>query len=597
MSEYDIMYTNNVAHKGDQMRLNISNRKSGRTYLSIEKRYRDKETKKSTGTTIKSLGYLDELKKEFPDPIAHFKAVAEQMTADENAQKKVSITVDMNERLPEKAEGLKNLGYAVPMKVYHELCIHKFLRAMMAKKNFKFNTNSIMILLVMSRLLYPGSKKKAFEEKTTFFERFDFELADVYRVLDHYNEISEELQRFLYDHVRQKYGSDTSIVYYDVTNYYFEISQQDEKRKYGKAKQNRKKPIIQMGLAMDSSGVPMHYELFPGNKLDKETFRSVIGEVRKNYDTGRIIVVADMGIITGDNIYYLVGEKPEKPRNGYVFSFSVRGGTKAFKEYVLNPSGYIDSKGNPAANDADFMVKSRLIRREINVTMESGRTQNTKHVYEKQVVFWSKKYFLKSRAERAEVISKAEALVDNPRKYNKATSYGAAGYVNNLEFDKKTGEIIVKHLTINYDKIKEEEKYDGYYAIVTSEHEMSNDKIIETYHGLWEIEETFKITKSNLETRPVYVREYEHINAHFLTCFIALTILRIIQKKTGGKYSAETVIENLKQIVCMSEHENMYLFGHRNEITDALGDAFGIDFTRKRLRLADIKKILGDVKK
>lgn len=579
------------------MNLNISKRKNGRTYLSIEKRYRNKTTKKSTGTTIQSLGYLDELVKEFPDPITHFKEVAKQMTAEDNTRRKVSFTIDMDECLSEKAEGTKNFGYALPMKVYHELDLQEFFKTRMAKEAFKFNTNSIMLLLVMSRLLYPGSKKKAFDNKSKFFERFDFELADVYRALTHYDKISEDLQRFLYDRIRQKYGSDTSIVYYDVTNYYFEISEQDEIRKFGKSKQNRKKPIIQMGLAMDASGVPIHYELFPGNKLDKETFRSVIGEVRKNYDTGRIIVVADMGIITGDNIYYLVGDKPEKPRNGYVFSFSVRGGSKVFKEYVLNPSDYIDSKGNPVTDDTDFMIKSRRIRREINVTMVSGKKQNTKHVYEKQVVFWSKKYFLKARAERAEVIAKAMALVENPEKYSKATAYGAAAYVDNLEFDKETGEIIVKQLTINYDKIKEEEKYDGYYSIVTSEHEMSNDEIIDTYRGLWEIEETFKITKSNLETRPVYVNDYEHINAHFLTCFIALAILRIIQKKTGGKYSSETIIENLKQIECMNEHENIYLFGHRNEITDELGNAFGIDFTRNRLRLADIKKILGDVKK
>lgn len=579
------------------MNLNVSNRKNGRTYLSIEKKYRDKATKKITGTTIQSLGYLDELMKDFPDPIAHFKAVVKQMTAEDRARRKASISIDMDEQLPEKAEGMKNLGYAIPLKVYHELGLHEFLRTKVAKEGFKFNTNSIMILLAMSRLLYPGPKKEAFDHKSKFFERFDFKLPDVYRALTHYDGISEDLQRFMYDRIRQKYGSDTSIVYYDVTNYYFEISEQDEHRRFGKAKQNRKKPIIQMGLAMDANGVPIHYELFPGNKLDKETFRSVIGEVRRNYNTGRIIVVADMGIITGDNINYLVGNKPEKPQNGYVFSFSVRGGAKAFKEYVLNPSGYIDNKGNPANADTDFMIKSRRIRREINVTLESGRTQNTKHVYEKQVVFWSKKYFLKARAERAEVIAKAEALVEDPKKYTKATSYGAAAYVDNLEFDKETGEIIAKRLTVNYDKVKEEEKYDGYYAIVTSEHEMSNDEIISTYRGLWEIEETFKITKSNLETRPVYVSEYEHINAHFLICFIALAILRIIQKMTGGKHSAETIIKNLKQIECMNEHENIYLFGHRNEITDELGNAFGIDLTRKRLRLADIKKILGDVKK
>lgn len=579
------------------MRLNVSKRKNGRTYLSIEKRYRDKVTKKSTGTTIQSLGYLDELEKKFPDPIAHFKTVAKRMTEEESKRRKVSVGIDMDECLPEEAEGMKNFGYAVLMKIYHELGLQKSLKTMMDREGFKFNTNSIMLLLVISRLLYPGSKKNAFDNKARFFERFSFELADVYRALSHYDKISEDLQRLMYGQIRQKYGSDTSIVYYDVTNYYFEISKQDENRRYGKAKQNRKKPIIQMGLAMDADGVPIHYELFPGNRLDKETFRSVIGEVRRNYDTGRIIVVADMGIITGDNIHYLVGEKPEKPRNGYVFSFSIRGGTKAFKEYVLDPSGYIDSKGMPPDDNADFMIKNRLIRREINVTMVSGRTQGTQHVYEKQIIFWSKKYFLKARAERAEVIAKAEDLVEDPKKYSKATAYGAAAYVDNLEFDKETGEIIARRLCVNYEKIKEEEMYDGYYAIVTSEHDMSNEEIIDTYRGLWEIEETFKITKSNLEARPVYVSEYEHINAHFLTCFIALAILRIIQKKTGKKYSAETIIENLKQIECMNEHENIYLFGHRNEITDEIGDAFGIDFTRKRLRLADIKKILGDVKK
>lgn len=579
------------------MRLNVSKRKNGRTYLSIEKRYRDKITKKSTGTTIKSLGYLDELEKKIPDPISHFKALAKQMTDEETKRRKVSIDIDMDECLPENAQGTKNLGYAVIMKIYHELGLHNFLKTMKAKQNFKYNTNSIMLLLVISRLLFPGSKKKAYDNKHRFFERFAFSLPNVYRALSHYDKISEEMQRFLYGQIRQKYGSDTSIVYYDVTNYYFEISQQDENRRYGKSKQNRKKPIIQMGLAMDADGIPIHYELFPGNKLDKETFRSVIGEVRRNYDTGRIIVVADMGIITGDNIYYLVGDKPEKPRNGYVFSFSVRGGAKVFKDYVLDPLGYVDINGNIPDKDTTFKIKSRMIQRDINVTMVSGKTQKTKFVYEKQVIFWSKKYFQKARAERAEIIAKAEALVEDPKKYTKATSYGAAAYVENLEFDKSTGEIIDKHLSIDYVKIEEEQKYDGYYAIVTSELGMKTSEIVDTYRGLWEIEETFKITKSDLEARPVYVSEYEHINAHFLTCFISLAILRIIQKKTGKKYSADTIIENLKQIECISEHENLYLFGYRNEITDELGQAFGIDFTKKRLRLADIKKLLAEVKK
>jgi hypothetical protein len=188
-------------------------------------------------------------------------------------------------------------------------------------------------------------------------------------------------------------------------------------------------PVVQAGgprsfIAVLFFSIPftLHYELFPGNKLDKETFRSIIGEVRKNYGTGRIVVVADMGVITGDNIYYLTGGKN---RNGYVFSFSIRGGTEAFKDYVLDQAGYVGSHGKPATEDDEFKIKSRRIAREINVTMRSGKTAK-KIVYEKQVVFWAKKYADKARAERGELVKKAMALIADPQKYSRATSYGAA---------------------------------------------------------------------------------------------------------------------------------------------------------------------------
>lgn len=580
------------------MNLNISKRKNNRIYLYIKKSYRDPITRKPRKKIIKSLGYLDELEKEFSDPINHFKEVARKMTEEENNTKHVQLQIDMDERLSEESNGTKNLGYAVPLSVYHNLGIDVFLRNRARSESFQFNPNSIMTLLAISRLLSPGSKKKDYESKDRYFERFNFSLDDVYRALTYFDKISSEFQQFMYESVRAKYGTDTSVIYYDVTNYYFEVSKQDDLRRYGKAKQNRKKPIVQMGLAMDKEGIPIHYELFPGNRLDKQTFRSVIGEVRKKYGTGRVIVVADMGIITGDNIYYLTGNKSEKPQNGYVFSFSVRGGSKTFQNYVLDESGYKDNSGNPVKDDTEFKIKSRVTYRDINVTMANGKT-DTKTIYEKQVVFWSRKYFQKARAERAEVLAKAEALIADPKKFNKATSYGAAAYINNLEYDKQTGEILEtgKSLNLNVKKIEDEEKFDGYYSIVTSELNMETNEIIDTYRGLWEIEETFKITKSDLESRPVYVRDEEHINAHFLTCFIALTILRLIQKKTNREYSSEKIIECLNKIECMHEYENLYLFNYRDKISDALGAAFGIDFTKKRLQLTEIKKILGDAKK
>ncbi len=574
------------------------NKNTGRTYLSIAKKFRNPKTGTSTDRNVKSLGYLDLLEKEYDDPIAHFKELALRMTEEEELEKKVTLTFSMDEKLSTDTDNCNNFGYAAILKIYHELELHRLLNNKSRHKNFKYNTNSIMILLVISRLLSPGSKKKAFEEKTKYFERFNFSLMDVYRSLSHFNDISLELQRYLHFQISEKYGRSTKVIYYDVTNYYFEIDKADDFRKLGLSKEKRRSPIVQMGLAIDENGIPLHYRLYPGNTVDKETFRPAIGEIRRNYDTGKVIVVADMGIITGDNIYYLLGGEKGNNLNGYIFSFSVRGATKDFKEYVLSDSEYVDKNGKLANSDVDFKIKHRVIAREINVTLQSGRKVR-KVVYEKQVVFWNNKYALKAKADREEVLKKAYALVKDPKKYTKATSYGAAKYVKNLEFDKKSGKYVESKgkPVLDKKKVSEDEKYDGYYAIVTSELDMPCDEIISTYRGLWEIEETFKITKSDLETRPVFVSLDDHINAHFLTCFIALTILRVIQRKTKGQYSAERIINCLNKISCSYEQDNIYLFKYRSAISDVIGKALGVDFTNKRLYLKDIKKILGEVKK
>lgn len=281
-----------------------------------------------------------------------------------------------------------------------------------------------------------------------------------------------------------------------------------------------------------------------------------------------------------------------------MFSFSVRGGKEAFGDYVLEPVGYAGADGRPAMEDAEFKIKSRRIAREINVTMNSGKTAK-KIVYEKQVVFWAKKYERKARAERKELVIKALALVEEPQKYNKATTYGAAKYVKNLQFDKQTGEVIKgkQRPYLDFEKLAEEEKYDGYYAIVTSELHMSDKEIIDTYRGLWEIEETFKVTKGTLEARPVYVSREDRINAHFLICFISLVIIRLIQKLTSRCLSPERIVECLNSISCSNEQDSLYLFDYRSEVSDTIGDCLGIDFKRKRMLLKEIKNILAESKK
>jgi hypothetical protein len=556
-----------------------------------------------TGTAKDSvvlpLGFLDAYKDQYEDPIAHFKGVARQMTDEENKRATASFSLDMDEALPVGSDSRKNFGYAAILKIYYELDLERFLNNKARHQGFEYNTNSIMTMLAVSRVLSPSSKAKAFADKGRYFERFDFAEHDMYRSLSHFATISKEAQRHINERVAACYGRDTRIVYYDVTNFYFEIDKEDDLRNRGYSKENRRDPIVQMGLAMDADGVPLHYELFPGSTLDKQTFRSVVGEVRRNYDTGRIIVVADKGVTTGDNIYYLGGgEKREKPLNGYVFGFSVRGGKDEFQEYVLDPSGYHGMDGKPLGEHPEFMIKSRRIAREINVTMDSGKTE-IKTVYEKQVAYWSKKYADKARAERASIISKAKDLINNPQKYTRATSYGAAKFVKNIAFDKKTKAVIKtdKALSLDEQKISDEERFDGYNSIVTSELAMSDQEVLDAYNGLREIEETFSIAKGTIEIRPVYLSLKERIEAHVLICFIALVIMRLLQKQTGHRFSCDRIVDCLNRISCTNEHENIYLFNYRSELSDAIGAALGIDFTKKRLRLGEIKGLLAQSKK
>lgn len=579
-------------------RLDIKNQKKG-IYLVIEEKYRDKEKKQARTKHYKTLGYVHDLQKEFPDPIAHFKEVVAQMNAEKKENKKITLEIDLNEKLPDESHARYNLGYAVIMKIYHELELDRFFNNKARHETFEYNTNSIMTLLTISRILHPSSKKRAYEYKDMFFERFDFELHDIYRALSYFSKISLECQQFISDQIHEKFGRNTTLMYFDVTNFHFEIDKPDDMRKYGKEKNNRPDPIVQMALAMDADGIPLYYKLFPGNTHDSKTFIPAFKDVCVRFAPERVIAVADMGCTSSDNIFFLKGGDRDKRVNGYVFSFSIRKGAEKFKEYVLKDTGYTDENGKPLKEDFDYKVKSRIEVREIQVTMRNG-SKKTMLIDEKQVVFWSEKYAKKARTEREETIKKALDIIDNPKNHNKSTVHGAAAYIKNIAFDKKTGEIYEKPgkmLIYDEEKAAEDSKYDGYYCIITSELDMPEQRVIEIYRGLSDIEDNFKVSKSDLDIRPVHVSREDRINAHVLTCFISLVILRLIQKKTNYKFTPEQIINCLNNISCSLEHTNLYIFDYRSNISNYIGETFGIDFSNKRLSLSEIKNILASSKK
>lgn len=342
-----------------------------------------------------------------------------------------------------------------------------------------------------------------------------------------------------------------------------------------------------MGLLMDNDGIPISYKTFKGNTLDKQTLLPALDEVKESFELERIIIVADRGINTYDNIAYNIIKK-----NGYVVAQSIRGGDDELKKYVLDDEGYNGSEA--------YKVKSRIINRVFKVTDRNGRKKNVE-VPQKQVVYFSEKYQKKARHDRNKVLERATKLVNSSNCKEKITNYGANKYIKNLHVDKKTKEVIVDAKfkpEFDREKLNEEMKYDGYYCIITSELNKTDKEIINIYRGLSEIEDCFKLTKSTLEMRPVYLSNDEHIESHFLICYIALVLLKLFKKHIKFlDYSLEESLEAIRNATYSHVNMNEYIANTHGEVLHNIGKVFDIPYDRRGLSLKEIKQLAAKVKK
>lgn len=597
------------------MYLKIAKRPKG-SYLTIVEKYWDKKSKSPKEKTAKVIGYVDPDSIDYDDIISRYKLEAAQMTMEHKENSFKNITINLNEVLPSNYDDSKNIGYVVFKYIYKELELDKFWKNVSSKYEIEYDLDKIFQLMVFSRILFPASKKKTFENRYNFFESFDgFELEDVYRSLDIFGEHEEELQKWIYDHSVTKYHRDLSATFFDCTNYYYDISKPDmddldddgnlilkRYRKYGPEKNHRKDPIVELGLLMDNTGIPLAYDLFPGNESEKIHMLPIINRARNQYGFGRTIVVADRGLNTSDNIFMLNGKNntEHNPRDGYIYGQSVRGADKEFKEWVLKQDEYKNTKIEE--NDTDdetsmngiFRHKSRIYPKKIYITREKNDASTVKQsitVDQKQMVYYSEKYKKKQKLERDRAVERAVDLIAHPKKYDKVSAKGASGYVMNLAYT-QDGEIINKNLALDTDKIAEEEKYDGYYSIVTSELKMDDIEIREKYRGLIRIEDTFKITKSEFDTRPIYVRTNEHIDGHFTTCFTALVLIRLLQVKLKNKYTVGKLLTSLKKYNCVHLDKNNYQFVYNDEIIISISKSFNINLSAKYKTSNEIRRLL-----
>lgn len=604
------------------LRKSISN---GKIYLSFVQGYRD-ENGKVKQKTVEKLGYLDNLKKDYTDPIVHFKEIAKQKSSKEITE---LVIKNINTKVIDKNTIQKNLGYSILKKIYNELDISAFLNSKQKNLKINYKLDDVFSLLVFSRILYPTSKKETYKNKNIYFDKFNFSEDDMYRALTYLKDYKEEIELLLWNNTKEKYKRDNSKTFYDCTNYYFEIEYNDEDeyelnddnsikldnegnkiikkkgyRKRGPEKNKRPDPIIEMGLLMDSTGIPIAYNLFSENESEKLSLSPEIKRLKNKFKFERTIVVADRGLNCSDNIIDIAGTSLEmsKKKNGYVYGQSVRGADAEFKEWVLKKEEYTTDiiKDEIENKEIKFTHKSRIYPKKIYITRDDkGLTKNGNkrkqwiEVDQKQMVYFSQKYADKQKHDRNMMIEKAKDLISNPHKYNKATSYGAANYVKNLKFLKSTGEIAdTTNLIFDEGKIKEEEKYDGYYSIVTSEEHLSDIEIRNIYRGLARIENTFKVTKSTLESRPVYVWTPEHIEAHFLTCFVSLVILRLLEEKLARKFSPDKIVNSLKNYTSSNIEHDIYLQNNYDDILESIDKIYNLNLNKKYRTLTEIKKIL-----
>ena len=508
-----------------------------KTHIRVVEGYRPGSGMPTKQRTIRSFGYLEDQE----DPEA-FMAMVEEFNANFKDDVPLRIEVASNALMYSEENRRLNYGYKFLEAVYDLLKINSFIKGYEKSHKFRgeYSPSDIFKFLVLLRILRPDSKRASCQMKDGFYGmRTDFTLPDVYRSLDHFEDFEVELQRHLNERVKETIGRDLSYAFYDVTNYFFEIDfpdGEDDLRKKGVSKEHRTNPIVAMGLFMDSNGLPVSMSIFPGNTSDSLTLQPTMKDVKESYGLGRLVVVADKGLNSSKNIDVIVNNG-----DGFVFSQILKGKKgQRYNEELFDKSGWTSNEGGT--------YRYKLFNEEYEGKDKDGKKEiRTRKV----LLYWSKPEADMARRKREEKLEKAARSVKNNAYGIKK---GVDEYTKEDIVDTETGEVLEntkKLRSVDLEKAEKDAVYDGYFCIITSELDYDERKIRQVYGGLWRIEQSFRIMKTDLYARPVFVSKNEHIRAHFLICFVALLIIRIIQHRMGEKaLPAERIARALGAATC-----------------------------------------------
>lgn len=501
-----------------------------KTQIRVVEGYRD-EAGKMKQRTIKDFGYLENAsnQKEFLEQVKEFD--------EEYKRRKKKVYHSINVKFDQDINSLSyNYGYKYLEAIYDSMKLDEVFDAQDFK--CKYNLNEILKFFSIQRILNPDSKRATTSTIESLYNMdCGFKLYDVYRSLERYDKLKIRIQSQINKRIKEMIGRDSSYAYYDVTNYYTEIDfpkDEEDLRQRGVSKEHRLDPIVQLGLFMDNNGIPISMSLFKGNTSDCKTLQPVMTSIKENFDLNRLIVVADKGLNSSSNIEYIVNNN-----DGYVVSQILRGKKgKRYQSRLFDDTKYTYNENRT--------FKYQEFIEEYEITNLEGKKETKKR---KVLIYWKLEDAIMSVKKRDDKIARAiKSLGNNVYKIRHAYEQ----YLKTIHLVSETGQIADEEKQgIDNEKIYNDALYDGYFCIITSELEYDYKKIMEVYSGLWRIEETFRITKSDLELRPIYVNTESHINGHFIICYVALVMIRLLQYKLQYKLSVERIVEALGTAKCI----------------------------------------------
>lgn len=552
------------------MKLTISKSKNSESFYITKGYINDKGV--STSTVIRKLGTLNELLKEHgptrDDVVAWAKEEARVETLKykkEQENRLIQISFHADRQLDYDKQVFYEGGYLFLQSIYYQLHLDRVCRKIRDKHSFHYDLNAILSDLIYTRILEPSSKRSSYEAARKFMEAPTYKLHDVYRALSVLAVHCDLIQAEVYKNSNFLVKRNDRILYYDCTNYYFEIEQEEGCKKYGKSKEHRPNPIVQMGLFVDGDGIPLAFSLFPGNQNEQTSLKPLEQKILQEFGHQKFIYCSDAGLASESNrAYNHMGER------AFIVTQSIKKLKAEEREWALDRSGFKRVSDDKPVNLEDLSDDDK------NGLFYKDAPYTTPRLYQRLIITYSPKYAAYQKTIRDGQIERAKKMVDSGKcKKQRKNPNDPARFVGKQAVTKE-GEKADIHYYLDEEKIAEEEKYDGFYAVCTDLLDDPGGDILKISDGRWQIEQCFRIMKTDFSARPAYVSREDRIKAHFLICFLALLVYRLLEAKLDGQYTCNEILSKLKEMnFAKIEEQGFIPLYTRNTLTDELHELGG----------------------